>query len=325
MLSKDLSLFRLTVFCEVVKTGSFRIAAENLLVSQPAISQHIRALEDDIKLTLLQRGQILQLTEAGKTLFEYVRNVLAQTDEVSQLLRKLSRGDAGRVIFGANSIFARYVAPEVLSAFYKDNPGVEMVLIIGGPKRICELVLEREVDIGLIIGDTLLSGVDSQLIEKDEIVIVVGKGHALSGKAVVNVRELSEYPFFTITSTDLQRFNVVEGVLKANNIPIQHIPMKIGSEEAMIRILCSGVGIAAFLSHSIDDYLASGELIKLNLDIEPMYVNLRLVYKSDKHMTPAQNEFNRFLAASVSRIIKQNQFSTDQSDGAQAAGGQVSG
>ena len=298
---EEITLYRLKVFCEVVESQNFSLAAENLNVSQPAVSAHIRALEKETKITLLERGRVSRLTEAGQIVYNFARSTRQQTDEISQIIQELLHGNIGRINMGATSTMARYIMPTVLSKFKKENPGVELLLRGGNPKQICQMTLDREVDFGFVAGDDFTVGLIAKTIIKDELAIVVPPNHPLANKVTVKASKLSQYPF-VLMANDFDHYNMIENLLNIHGVKIKEKLMELGDAEIIKEVLKSGMGVSALLGQCVVKELQAGQLKKVNLESGPIYQDLLLVWRPDKYLTPLQNKFKEFFEDTVRKI-----------------------
>jgi DNA-binding transcriptional LysR family regulator len=299
---ENLSLFRLKVFCEVVETQSFNIAAENLNISQPAVSAHIRSLEKETQVTLIQRGQMNTLTEIGKVFYEYAKNVLLQTNEISQVINEFNLGNKGTIILGANRTLARNMGAIAFSNFIKSNPNIELILRVANPKLVSQMTIDREVDFGFTIGNIKINGLKSEIIGRDEICFVVGKTHPLAKRKTVSIEELSTYPFIILADKEFKEFSVIENAINSQGIIINKKLMQIEDAEIIKKFVSQGMGVAALLKQDILEELNSGKLIKINLNIDPIYVNLQLIMRHDKYLSPVQNKFLKFFVSTIREL-----------------------
>lgn len=298
---EDITIHRLKVFCAVVETQNFSIAAENLNISQPAVSAHIRALENETKILLLERGRVSKPTEAGQVFYNFAKNTLRQTDEISQIFQELRQGNIGRINMGATTTMARHIMPFVFSKFKQENPGVELMLRGGNPKQICQMTLDREIDFGFVVGNDFTSGLIAKTIIKDQVVIVVPPNHPLANRVTVKASILSQYPF-VFMANDFNQQNIIEGLLNLHGVKIQEKLMELGDAEVIKRVLKNGIGVSALLGQCVVEELQTGQLKRVNLESGPIYVDLLLVWRPDKYLTPLQNKFKEFFELTVKKI-----------------------
>ena len=144
--------YRLQVFHAVATTGSFsRAAREVLHISQPAVSNHVHALEEELGVTLLERvGKRVLLTEAGQIVQHYAEQVLGLAHDTQRALRELQGLQRGTLRLGASSTPGIYLLPPVLAAFVQRYPGITLALEIANSQRVVDGVLARQWDLGMI-------------------------------------------------------------------------------------------------------------------------------------------------------------------------------
>jgi len=134
--------FRLKVFRAVAEQASFRKASEALHLSQPAVSQHIHALEEELGLRLFDRsGTQTSLTPAGRLLLKYAERSARVLEEARSALAKLDGEVSGELRIGASTTVAQYILPRILGAFLKDNPRVTLSVESGNTEEIVALLL----------------------------------------------------------------------------------------------------------------------------------------------------------------------------------------
>ena len=176
--------FRLRVFRAVAEEMSFRKAAEVLHLSQPAVSQQIRALEEEAGVRLFDRaggeghGSQISLTEAGRVLLGYATTAAETMAEAQRALAALNDEVVGELRLGASTTVAQYVLPRILGAFLRQYPQVKLSLVSGNTERIVEAVAEERVELGIIEGPAMRRDVKTERMVRDEMVLIVSPNHA---------------------------------------------------------------------------------------------------------------------------------------------------
>src|SRR5260370_3032984 len=156
--------FRLRVFRAVAEEMNFRKAAEVLHLSQPAVSQHVRALEEEAGVRLFDRargeghGSQISLTEAGRVLLGYANAAAETMVEAQRALAALNDEAVGELRLGASTTVAQYVLPRILGAFLRQYPQVKLSLVSGNTEKIVESVAEKRVEVGIIEGPAMRRG-----------------------------------------------------------------------------------------------------------------------------------------------------------------------
>ena len=170
-----MSDFRLRVFQAVARHLSFTKAAQELFVTQPAVTKHIHELEKQYEQRLLERrGNRVTLTEAGRLLLAHAEAVAASAQQLDDQLHNLRDPDeaAGRLRLGASTTLSQYVLPAILPAFQQRYPRVQLTLLNANSERIAEALLHGELDLGFVEGRSKSRDLHYELLLPDELVVV---------------------------------------------------------------------------------------------------------------------------------------------------------
>ena len=258
--------FRLHVFRAVARQMSFRKAAEVLHLSQPAVSQQIRALEQQTATRLFDRagaeghGSQIALTQAGRILLTYADRSAETLEQASRALAALDQSVAGALRLGASTTVAQYVLPHILGAFLRQYPHVHLSLISGNTEHIAEAVAEQRLDLGIIEGPAMRRGLRTERLVSDEIVLIAGPQHPWNSQKnnTIVPANLIAVPLLLRERGSGSR-RVVERALKAAGLPLRslHVLMELDSTEAIISGVEAGLGVG-FVSRS-----AVGKVLRL--------------------------------------------------------------
>jgi DNA-binding transcriptional LysR family regulator len=252
--------FRLKVFRTVAEEASFRRAAERLRLSQPAVSQQIHALEEELSTTLFDRGKgRIRLTDAGVILLRFARKGARLAEEALAALDRTRGETAGELRIGASMTVTQYILPRMLGAFLQQYPRVELALTSANTENIVAALAKREIDLGLIEGPVSSRDVFRQRFFEDRLVLIVGRKYhwpqerqmapARSGdKAAIPVRALTEVPLLLRERGSGSR-HVVELALRRAGLRQRdlRIAMELDSIVAIISAVEAGLG-AGFVS-----------------------------------------------------------------------------
>jgi len=242
--------FRLRVFRAVAEEMSFRKAAEVLHLSQPAVSQQIRALEEEAGARLFDRGAgeghgtQIALTEAGRVLLKYAKVAAATMEEARQALAALRDDVAGELRLGASTTVAQYVLPRILGAFLRQYPQVELSVTSGNTERIVEAVAEEQVALGIIEGPAMRREVKTERMVRDEMVLIANPNHAWARAGAIAPGELAKVPMLLREQGSGSR-RVVERALKQAGLPLRslRVAMELDSTEAIISGVEAELGV----------------------------------------------------------------------------------
>jgi DNA-binding transcriptional LysR family regulator len=242
-----LESFRLTVFRIVAERQSFTSAAETLHVSQPAVTAHVKALEEALGVRLFERTNAgARLTPAGERLHAYARQVHHLTQETLREIGSVSGEARGSLRVGASTTIAQYLLPRLLAGFLEDHPRIELSVLGANTAQIVAQVQSRKIDIGLIEGPPGTSEVRLESFVEDEIVVVVAAEHPFAARPgnTATVAELAAEPLLLRESGSGTR-RVVEDALRKAGIALRslRIVMELDSTEAIKSGVEAGLGV----------------------------------------------------------------------------------
>lgn len=245
--------FRLRVFRAVADEASFRRAAERLHLSQPAVSQQIHALEEELGVTLFDRGQgRVRLTQAGTVLLRFARQGAKLAEEALAALESTRGDSAGELRVGASMTVAQYVLPRMLGAFRGQHPRVELSVVSGNTERILELLNTGRIDVGLIEGPVSSREVFRQRFFEDRMVLIAGKGYGWPSDGKVAVEGLRTVPLLLRERGSGSR-RVIELALRKAGLRQKdlRVAMELDSIVAIISAVEAGLGVGFVSEWSI--------------------------------------------------------------------------
>ena len=254
------------VFLEVAANLSFSKAAQVLFVTQPAISKHIKAMEDNYKVPLFERkGNSIILTEAGKKLNTY----LLQANEIERkieydlsILSNLSQA-SGHLKIGASTTIALYVMPTILSGFQREYNNVDIQLVNRNSENILNALLSHEVDIGIIEVENKLTTVAYKPFMSDEVIPVCSAKSLLAGKKLT-IKQLQKTPI-ALRERGSGTLNALLQALAGHGISPSDLSVKIrmGGTEALKNFLLADDCLGFMPRPSIVRELAEGDLVEV--------------------------------------------------------------
>ncbi len=183
--------FRLKVFYTAAKQQSFSRAAEELFISQPAVSKHIRALESYFKVKLFVRhGSKISLTPDGQVLFQYTKEIFSLYRKLQFSMDKRAKRNSGHLRLGSSTTLTQYILPRFLNQFHGEYPEITLEVINGNSQRIETALLNKEIELGIIEGRTQKRDFKYTPFLKDELVLVTRSDHPIAQKGAISVEEL---------------------------------------------------------------------------------------------------------------------------------------
>ncbi|MBS1524025.1 MAG: LysR family transcriptional regulator [Bacteroidetes bacterium] len=257
------------VFMEVAANLSFSKAAQVLFVTQPAISKHIKALEDQYKVPLFERkGNSILLTEAGKKLNEYLlqaKDIERKVEYDLSILSNMSQA-AGHLRLGASTTIALYILPPILSGFQREYANVHVQLVNRNSEYILNALLNHEVDIGIIEVDNKLTTVSYKPFMSDEVIPVCSATSPLAGKSLT-LKQLLKTPV-ALRERGSGTLNALLKALSDHHIKPADLNVKIrlGGTEALKNFLLADQCLGFMPKPSIIRQLAEGDLVEVPIE-----------------------------------------------------------
>jgi DNA-binding transcriptional LysR family regulator len=241
----SLDNFRLVVFRTVAEQLSFRKAAEELYLTQPAVSLQIKALEEDLVVQLFDRGGThVKLTEAGQVLLGYAEQVNALLVQAEHRIAALNGEHAGRLALGASTTISQYVLPRLLADFCRAHPRVQPTLICGNTEAVVDAVERQKIALGLIEGPARSRNVKTAPFLKDELVLIASTAHEWAERVSVSCADLCAAPLLMRERGSGTR-RVIEIALEHHGVKrgALHIVLELDSTEAIKSAVEAGLGI----------------------------------------------------------------------------------
>jgi LysR family transcriptional regulator, transcriptional activator of the cysJI operon len=241
----SLENFRLTVFRKIAEQLSFRKAAEELYLTQPAVSLQIKALEEELEVLLFDRsGSKVKLTAAGATLLKYAEQSSATLREAKHQIALLSGSHDGTLTLGASTTIAQYVLPRLLSEFCTAHAKVRPRLMSGNTEQIVAAVDEEKVALGFIEGPPRARDLTVTPFLADELVLLAPAGHAWAERAEIDPSELAGAPLLMRERGSGTR-QIVELALERHAVrrSALNVVMELDSVEAIKSAVAAGFGL----------------------------------------------------------------------------------
>ncbi|AXC10444.1 LysR family transcriptional regulator YeiE [Acidisarcina polymorpha] len=253
--------FRLRVFRAVAGHLNFRQAAEELLLTQPAVTQQIKALETELATALFDRsGGRISLTAAGEALLPFADKLAALSEEAREAVAATTGQTAGHLGIAASQTIGQYLLPRLIAGFLKDHPRVEITVTGGNTQAVLEALIEHRVQVGLIEGPAMRRDVKVEPFMEDHMVCVVPPSHEWADDEI-GLQELRSAVLVTREFGSGSR-RIVEQALEAAGLPLKELQlgMTFDSTEGLLSAVEAGLGIAFVSRWAVRNQLALGTL-----------------------------------------------------------------
>jgi LysR family transcriptional regulator, transcriptional activator of the cysJI operon len=237
--------FRLKVFRAVAGQRNFRRAAEHLYISQPAVTQQVKALEESVGMPLFDRtGREINLTRAGAILLRYAEQSNLVLLKAIQEIAETQGEIRGPLKIAVSTTIAQYVLPEILSEFVRLHPSVQLKIQSANTEAVVEAVIEEAAGLGLVEGPAHSRKVETEPWMEDELILAVPPSHEWAGTAGVSVRQIATAQLLMRERGSGTR-EVIERALAKTGIPPRrlHCTMELNSTEAILACIEAGLGI----------------------------------------------------------------------------------
>jgi DNA-binding transcriptional LysR family regulator len=242
--------YRLKVFHTVASRSGFTKASKELNISQPAVTKHIKEIENQLNTKLFDRkGTTIQLTQSGRILFEYAEKIRNIYRDLEFDINQINQQHKGKLIIGASTTVAQYILPEILAKFNSYYKDIKIELITQNTEIISELLKEGKIDFGIIEGESQSNYFDYQIFKADEIVLVAKANHSLANKTL-NLKDLYDLELI-FREQGSGSLEFIQNRLKEKGIAIDdlNVVMQLGSSESIKNYLLYSDSLA-FLSIS---------------------------------------------------------------------------
>lgn len=278
---------RLRAFAAIARRGSLSGAAQELYVSQPAVSKHLAALETEVGKVLVTRGRGgATLTAAGEVLADYVLRAEALLANANRVLAAGADAETGTLAIAASGIPGTYMLPELVARFRDRHPGIELEFEVTTSDGALELVRAHSAELGVIGGLTVPPELESEPLLEDEIVLVGSPslgGRRLRPKELEGLRWLSrEEGSATRAAVETARWE-----LGLHAVPELELP----SWESVKLAVAKGAGIAAISRLALDLELEAGRLVVLDVPRWRLTRTISVVYAREVRLTPPAERF----------------------------------
>lgn len=279
---------RYGIFCKVAELGSFTRAAESCGYSQSAISQNIKALEQETGVSLLSRRKDgVQLTADGRDFFPYLQAVW-QAEQALERRRQETMGLKNSVIrIGTFTSVSRNLLPPKMKAFKARYPDVRFVLRQGEYTSIPQWIRQGEIDFGFVNQDAVDS-MDTRLLYEDHMLAVLPQGHPLEQKPVIPLKELSREPLILLDEGD--HSVLLDAFRQAGQTP--NIAYEVYDDYSILSMVRQGLGISVLYEKVVSGF-ESG--LSLRPILEAPRRRVALAWSSWETMPYAARWFAEFL------------------------------
>ncbi len=305
---KNATLRQLKVFETVARHLSFSRAAEELHLTQPAVSTQIKKLEDHAGLPLFEQlGKKIYLTPGGAELLDYCRTIIQQFQEAEDAMTHFKGITGGKLNVAVISA-GDYFFPRLLVEFARRHQGVTLNLSVHNRDGLLNQLANNLTDIAIMVRPPLDMDTEVQAFAPHPYVIVAPPDHHLVKKKNIPIQTLMREPF-VVREKGSDTWNSMEDGF-GGNLSDLNIAMEIRSMETIKQAVIAGMGLAFLSAHTISLELQAGSLAVLDVEGFPVMLNWYVVHRKHKRLPPVAQAFKDFLLeegpALIEKIVRYN-------------------
>ncbi|HUI68803.1 MAG TPA: selenium metabolism-associated LysR family transcriptional regulator [Nitrospirota bacterium] len=262
-----MDLHQIEIFCMLIKLRSFSGAAEALHLTQPTVSGHIKNLESDLGVMLLDRlGKRVVPTEEGEILYRYGQKLLVLRDHARQEIEAISGKMSGLLKIGGSTIPGAYILPLLIGAFKKEHPSLSVQLMIDDTAKVTQAVKDGDLCIG-VVGARVADGhLESHAFLTDELVVAVPAGHPWAHRKMIPVEALKTEPFIQREEGSGTR-RIMEEHLEESGFSLTDLNTVavVGSSDAVRQAVKAGLGVSILSIRALQDDIQAGRIVAVRL------------------------------------------------------------
>ena len=286
----------LKVFCDVVETRSFSVAASQNYVTQSAVSQQIRMLEEKYGKQLLERTRgNVQLTPAGEILYQVSKEIVQRFGELEARLQAVTKVVAGTVRVATVHSIGLYELSAQLKRFLKAYPQVQLQLEYSRSSKIYDDALKGAIDIGVVAYPSRRPGITVMPFREDRLVLVCAPQHPFAKHKQVSIKKLEGEPLVGF-DRDIPTRKETDRALRRHGIEARYV-MELDNVEIMKRVVEIGIGLAILPEHAVRPEVRGGTLAAVQVADEVFLRPLGIIHRTGKHFAPAAMKFIECLRA----------------------------
>ncbi|MBM4349974.1 MAG: LysR family transcriptional regulator [Deltaproteobacteria bacterium] len=287
------SINSLLVFHEVVRHRSFTKAAEELFVSQPAVTKHIKGLEHKVGMRLIERGRGgFHLSEAGKILFKSAHKISNHIRGVESHLGRLKKEHHGLLRIGTTESYSRCLMPTLLSGFQNLYPSIKIALDVGNSEEIEKSLTAYRNDVALIGMTKIPSKLESIPFLREDLVLIVSPSHPMAKREKISLKAIRKFPFIIRAKGSTTRKIVLKAFQELGIRPL--LLIETGSSEFIKQWVSEGKGVSIIVRRIAEEEAKRGLIKMVSLD-EKLSLQVALLFLKEERTNPTIKTFTHFI------------------------------
>lgn len=292
-----MDLWQLKIFTSVVTHKSFSRAGEDVHLSQPTVSSHIKELEEHFGCKLIDRmGREALPTRAGEILLSYARRLLDLRDEAESAISDFTGKIRGRLIIGGSTIPAGYIIPRLIAPFKAHYPDVSLSLVTGDTAEVAGLISRGEADVGIVGAVVKHALLHQEKLIQDEMKLIVPSTHAWAARKTIGCGMLFQEPFLAREAGSGTWKSIAGSMTKAGYDPGNlNILAVMGNTASVIQGIRSLAGVSILSTMAVAEDISQGRLAALSVKELDLQRCFHLITNKKRTLSPIATVFVGFL------------------------------
>jgi len=300
---KNATLRQLKVFEAVARNLSFSRAAEELHLTQPAVSTQVKKLEDHAGLPLFEQlGKKIHLTPAGVEMLHSSRVIIQQFKEVEEAMTQFKGVSGGKLNVAVISA-GDYFFPRLLVEFARRHSGVTLNFGVCNREELLDQLTDNLTDLAIMVRPPLDMDTVNEPFAPHPYVIVAAPDHPLAARKRIPVSRLAREPF-VVREKGSDTWNSMEEGF-GRHLADLNVAMEIKSTETIKQAVIAGMGVSFLSAHTISRELQAGSLTVLDVQGFPLMLHWYVVHRKNKRLPPVAQAFKSFLMNDGAALIEQ--------------------
>ena len=285
-----LNFNQLRVFYQAAKKLNFTAAANELFITQPAVTFQVKSFEEYCDLKLFKKkGRRVYLTVEGKALFELAERVFQYEKEIENAIDEMRKLKRGVLRLGTTKAYARYFMPLMISSFHKKFPDIKIQLNEGSSADMIYSLVDFKIDVAVIAKAIDHPEVNFFPFSREEMAFIVAPDHHLAGKKAISFKELAKEPFIMKETGSGTRKLVEELFAKSKCAP--NILMETSNTEFIKQLVNRGEGVSCLVREAVADEINNKYLVEVPLIGHKILLSVSIAYLKDQVLSPPARAF----------------------------------
>ena len=286
-----MDIHQLRVFASVYKNRSFSKASEQMYLTQPTISNHVKSLEEELECKLFDRlGRTIIPTREADVLYTYAKEIIEKAEDLKELISRFQKEIKGRIVIGASTIPGTYLLPKLMTDFHKEFPSLSFQINISDSKGIINSILNHEILLGIVGVKLDDHNIHYLPFIEDELIVIASPDLREKGK--MHIEELIKLPIIMREEGSGTR-KVTERIFKSKGISLSTLNIAgiFGSTDAVKQAVKAGLGISILSRFAVLDELHQKSLVEIKPVGEEMKRNFFIASHKKRTLPRAYKTF----------------------------------